>query len=252
MECMMNDDIVWLSSFCLALALGTSALAQGTGRPADRAVRMDEQGVLRWQDTGEEVALFGVNYYPPFSINYADLKRLGVKHETVIDQDVAHFARMGLDAIRLHVWDREISDRDGNLVENEHLRLLDHLIARCKERGIYTMLTPIAWWGTQNPSQGFSNHFTMHQMTTDLAARKPQQTYLAQFVRHVNPHTKLAYKDDPAVVAFELINEPLYPPKTTDAQITDYINALTDAIRSTGCRKPIFYNGWQNRLAAVR
>jgi hypothetical protein len=91
----------------------------------------------------------------------------------------------------------------------------------------------------------------MHQMTTDPAARNPQTTYLQQFVKHVNPYTHLAYQDDPAVVCLELINEPQYPADTRDEQVVDYINALADAVRETGCRKPIFYNGWGQRLAVV-
>ena len=92
---------------------------------ADRLARVDEAGVLRWQDDGGEVALFGVNYYTPCQWNYRDIKALGLSHEKVIEQDVAHFARLGLDALRLHVFDREISDRDGNLLDNDHVRLLD-------------------------------------------------------------------------------------------------------------------------------
>ncbi|MCC6038124.1 MAG: glycoside hydrolase family 5 protein [Armatimonadetes bacterium] len=230
----------------------TFAAAQATWRPANRTVVVDEHGILRWQDNGEEVALFGVNYYAPFSIDYNQLKALGFQIEKVIDIDLLHLARMGLNLIRLHVWDREISDREGNLIDNEHLRLLDYLIAKAKERGIYTLLTPIAWWGTPNPSAGFSNFFTMQQMTTDLEARKAQRNYLAQFVQHVNRYTGLAYKDDPAIVGFELINEPLYPPGTTNEQVRDYINALAEAIRGTGCKKPLFYNGWDGKFAAVR
>lgn len=237
---------ILLGAICWAAALP----ALGAG--ANRLIKMDSHGVLRWQDGGGEVALFGVNYYTPCHWNYRDIKTLGLSHEKVIEQDLAHFTRLGLDALRLHVFDREISDRDGNLLDNDHLRLLDYLIAKAKERGIYTVLTPIAWWPVPGESPGFSTSFTMHQMTTDPAARKPQQNYLTQFVRHVNRFTKLAYKDDPAVICFELINEPLYPKDTTEAQITDYINALADEIRSTGCRKPIFYNGWQNHLGAVR
>ena len=212
---------------------------------------MDREGVLRWQDDGAEVALFGVNYYTPFHWNYRDVAALGLSHEQVIDRDIAHLARLGLDVIRLHVFDREISDPDGNLVENEHLRLLDYLISRAKERGIYTVLTPIAWWQVPGESSGFSNRFTMHQMTTDPAAAAPQSRYLAQFVQHVNVRTGLSYKDDPAVIAFELINEPLYPAGTTDDQVTAYINTLADAVHSTGNRKPVFYNGWNKRLGAL-
>jgi hypothetical protein len=83
------------------------------------------------------------------------------------------------------------------------------------------------------------------------ATRKTRWLYLKQFVTHVNPCTGLAYKDDPAVVCLELINEPLYPDKTTDQQVTEYINVLADAIRAAGCTKPLFYNGWGKRLQAV-
>lgn len=218
---------------------------------AERSVHMDDSGVLRWSDTHEEVALFGVNYYTPFWHNFPDLQQVGANHKRVIDQDLVHFARLGLDAIRLHVFDRELSDAEGNLLSNEHLDLLDYLIARAKERGIYTVLTPIAWWPVPGDSPGFSTRFTMPQMTTDPASRPSQIHYLKQFVTHVNPYTGLAYKDDPAVVCLELINEPLYPDKTTDQQVTEYIDVLADAVRAAGCTKPLFYNGWGKRLQAV-
>lgn len=236
----------------IALALMVSLLVESRGgSAASRAAAVDGEGVLRWQDGGSELALFGVNYYPPFHWNYRDLGALGLSHREVMDRDLAHLARLGLEVIRLHVFDREISDAEGNLVENEHLSLLDHLIAKAWERGIYTVLTPIAWWPVPGESPGFSTRFSMQQMTTERASWGPQTRYLDQFLRHVNLHTGQAYKDDPAVVALELINEPLYPPGTTDQQVTDYINALADAARATGTRKPVFYNGWQRRLAAV-
>ncbi|MCX7046188.1 MAG: cellulase family glycosylhydrolase [Candidatus Sumerlaeota bacterium] len=257
------DFTIWIAakackiSLAHHLPLADSAILASnildlTAQPfAPRLIHMDEQGVLRWNDTNSEVALFGVNYYAPMHWNYRDLKAINADIEKVIDEDVAHFARMGLGALRLHTFDRQISDREGNLLDNEHLRLLDYLIARAAERGIYTVLTPIAWWGVLDTSPGFSTSYSMHQMTTDPKAREPQRRYLAQFVSHVNRYTKIAYKDDPRVICFELINEPLYPQGTTDAQVTEYINALADAIRATGCRKPIFYNAWGNRQAAV-
>jgi hypothetical protein len=49
----------------------------------------------------------------------------------------------------------------------------------------------------------------------------------------------------------ELINEPHYPENTADDQVRAYVDALAAAVRSTGCRKPIFYNGWAGRLGVV-
>ena len=220
------------------------------GQPADREVICD-QGLLRWKDTREEVALFGVNYYPPFHWNYADLKAIGADHEQTIRSDLAHFKRLRLDLLRLHVFDREISDRQGNLLDNDHLRLLDYLIAQAKARGIYLVLTPIAWWGVPGPSDGFSDAYPMPRMTTDPTAWAAQGRYLEQFLRHTNRYTGLTYAQEPAIAAIELINEPQYPPDITNARITDYINALAQHLRAAGSRKLVFYNGWGGHLAAV-
>lgn len=245
----------WYRPYALAgtmlLLSPTQAPSQYPRRPADRLMEVDEEGVLRWQDDGGEVALFGVNYYTPCSIDYASVEALGVDHDLTIRQDVAHFERMGLDAIRLHVFDREISDEQGNLIDNHHLHLLDYLIARCKQRGIYTVLTPIAWWGSPEYTHGFSDVYDKAQMYVEPAAIEAQANYLRHFVTHKNRYTNLTYADDPAVPVFEIINEPIPAPGTDDEVIISYIDTLCDAIRGTGCTKPIFFNGWGGRLDAV-
>ena len=215
--------------------------------PADRVARMDDRGVLRWQDDRSEVALFGVNYYAPCSVSYSNLKLLGVDHKEAVDRDVAHFVRMGLDALRLHVFDREISDKQGNLLDNHHLEVLDYLIARAREHGIYTVLTPIAWWGTPEPEQGFSSLYAKPEMVHNPDARQAQVNYFRQFMSHRNPYTGLTYAEDPAVIAIELINELLYSPETTDDDIVGYVNEMYDAVRSTGAQQPIFHNCWAGR-----
>ena len=218
--------------------------------PSPRELVCD-RGVLRWSDTGEEAALFGVNYYAPHWQNYLDLGTLGVDRDETIRNDLTHLRRLRLDLIRIHVFDREISDRDGNLRDNEHLRLLDRLIAEGQGRGIAFVLTPIAWWATPNAGDGFSNDFSMPRMTTDKASLPAQRNYLRQFLMHRNRYTGLTFAEDRAVVAIELINEPQYSPGTTDAQVTAYIDELAGAVRATGSRKPIFYNGWGGHLNAV-
>ena len=116
--------------------------------------------------------------------------------------------RLRLDLLRLHVFDREISDRQGNLVDNDHLRLLDYLIDQAKRRGIYLVLTPIAWWGVPGRSDGFSDAYPMPRMTTDPAVWAAEGRYLKQFLRHTNRYTGLAYAEERAIAALELINEP--------------------------------------------
>ena len=166
-----------LSVLCsLAAGLATACFAE-----SERFARVDAAGVLRWTDDASEVALVGVNYYPPFSVDYAEIARLRLDHRQVIRDDVAHFRRLGLGCIRLHCFDREFSDAEGNLLDNHHVELLDFLIDECRRNGIYVVLTPIAWWGgsyAPGTAHGFSDRFDMPQMTTDPQAWAVQARFL--------------------------------------------------------------------------
>ena len=104
-------SLLFLSGPRLAAAQKAPAVPGGD-------VLVDKAGVLRWQKTKQEVALFGVNYTTPFAYAYRAHQRLGVNHEQAIRQDVYHLARLGVDAFRIHVWDVEITDTVGNLLEN--------------------------------------------------------------------------------------------------------------------------------------
>jgi hypothetical protein len=216
-----------------------------TSQKVQNPVYVDKQGVLRWTKDKSEAAFFGVNYTTPFAYAYRAHKSLGVDLEQAIRQDVYHFARLGFDAFRVHVWDTEISDSLGNLLDNDHLRLFDFLLAELKKRGIKTIVTPIAFWGNGYPERdertpGFSRVFGRGKLTTNDTAIRAQENFLVQFFKHINPYTKLTYRDDPDVIAMEINNEPAH--SGPHAGVTDYINRLAKSVRSTGWTKPVYYN----------
>ncbi|MCB0281277.1 MAG: membrane or secreted protein [Calditrichaeota bacterium] len=220
-------------------------------------VFVDENGILRWTDSEESASFFGINYAAPFAHAYRSLKKLGVSHKQAIDMDVSQFARLELNAYRIHVWDREVSDSLGNLLENEHLDLLDYLIFKLKEKNINIILTPVAWWGPGWPepdevSPGFTNNYSKQDLITSLKARQIQKNYLKQFLNHLNTYTGLTYKEDPDVIAFEVINEPRHPEETKIT--TEYINEMVDVIRNENISKPVYYNiseNWSKEQAAA-
>lgn len=227
--------------FCLTLG--------AQNKPAKNLVYVDKKGVLRWTSDNKEAAFFGVNYTAPFAHAYRAHRALGADLERAIQQDVYHFARLGLDAFRVHVWDTEISDTAGNLLENEHLRLFDFLLAELKKRNIKTVITPIAFWGNgyperDEPTPGFSRKYGKGKATSNDTAIVAQENYLKQFFRHVNPYTRLTYVDDPDVIAVEINNEPVH--SGPGQAVTNYINRLAQAIRSMGWTKPVYYNISQN------
>jgi hypothetical protein len=204
-------------------------------------VYVDKSGVLRYTSDKAEASFFGVNYISPFATTYRDLKTLNIDLEKDIQQDVYHFARLGLDAFRVHVWDTEISDTLGNLLENDHLHLFDFLLAELKKRNIKSIITPIAFWGNGDPhAPGFSRKYGKKGAIVNDTAIVAQENYMRQFFKHVNPYTGLTYGSDPDVIAVELNNEP--GNSGPESGVTNYINRLAAAVRSTGWTKPIYYN----------
>src|SRR5688572_25001122 len=135
--------------------------------PVFRTTYLDRAGVIRWRDNNAEVILFGANYVLPSASDYRAAGYLGLDRKRMIDEDMAHFARMGWDGLRLTFWgDWESSDREGNLIPNDHLDLLDYLIARARERGIYMLFSPIQTYNAGWPDAlvdsafpGFARHY---------------------------------------------------------------------------------------------
>jgi len=237
---------VIVAVFLACLLCGSSF---GQSLPKKNLVYVDKKGVLRFTKDNKEASFFGVNYTTPFAHAFRAHKALKVDLEKAIQQDVYQMSRLGLDAFRVHVWDTEVSDTAGNLLENEHLHLFDFLLAELKKRNIKTVITPIAFWGNGYPERdevtpGFSRKYGKSRATTNDTAIVAQENYLKQFFRHINPYTKLTYVNDPDVIAVELNNEPSHSgPKQN---VTNYINRLVTAIKSVGWTKPLFYNIAQN------
>lgn len=156
------------------------------GKPLPLRHMRVRNGVLVYKDGGE-VALWGVNYYPQSWYQFDNMKRLGVDMKAAIRNDLDDTRLMGVEVIRIHVFDREISDRDGNLIDNEHLDLLDHLISEGSKRGIYFMFTPIAWWpGPNENKDSFSARCPKEFMFCDDDTLKAEVNYYGNWLNHIN------------------------------------------------------------------
>jgi Cellulase (glycosyl hydrolase family 5) len=241
-------------SVLVVILFSIAASAQPTTKPSSMSAgnsltRIDRDGVIRWVSDGREVALFGANYCLPSACDYRAAGFVNADRKQLIQQDMAHFSRMGFDAVRVCFWgDWENSDEKGNLIANDHLDLMDYLIAQAHQRGIYMLLSPIVTYSSlwpdlqDDPSvKGFSRHFQKSELGTNPEAIAAQQNYLIQLLNHVNPYTGVALKDEPNILFIEMINEPWHHSDDYAGSIK-YINALVNAVRSTGCQKPTFHN----------
>ncbi len=109
------------------------AFSQGAKNDKKGDVFVDDQGVMRWSDDRKEVKGFGVNYSVPFAHAFRTGKKLGIDLKEAMRNDVYHFSRLGFDLYRIHIWDTEISDAEGNLLQNERLDHFDFLIKELKD-----------------------------------------------------------------------------------------------------------------------
>ena len=238
--------LVWLAS-CFAAAVDAQAASAGT---ATRAVYLDEAGVIRWGDTKEDVGLYGANYCIMSGSDYRMAGLVSSDRKAMVDEDLAQFARMGWTALRLCSWgDWENADKTGNLLVNDHVDLLDYVIAKARARGIYILLTPIHTYdpafadqvNKPSPNSGFSRYFSREEMGTNPLSIAAQVNYIKQLLNHVNRYTGVAIKDEPALLFIEMINEPVHHPDDGPGSVA-YINALVGAVRDTGCKKLTFFN----------
>ena len=248
-----------ISGGTLALILATAnvteagAVARKPAAPGEErqsyTVTVDEQGVMRRSDNGEEVSYYGTNYTVPFAYSYRALGYLGRDRREAIDRDIYHIARLGLNAFRLHLWDAELADSEGNLLDNDHLDLLDYMISRLEERGIDVVLTAQTNFGNGYPERNidtgaFTYDFDKCNVHENRMAQEIQERYLMQLAEHVNPYTGRSYAGDRAIIAMEINNEPCH--SGTEKEVTAYIDRMAHALRKAGFDKPILYNVTHN------
>lgn len=152
------------------------------------------------------VRFYGANVC--FSANY-------MEHE-LSDRLAEEFAAIGYNLIRLHHFDRDTSDRSGGTSTRMKAKFkdrMDYLIAACRKRGIYVTLDLFI---SRHLEKGELREFPGEKVdrtrfkglvfVSDDAMRNWQE-YAANLLSAVNPYTGLAWKDDPAILNLDLINE---------------------------------------------
>jgi hypothetical protein len=236
---------------CLLATLASPVHAGGAvDESARRAAYIDPAGTIRWRDNRQEVALYGANYCIMSGSDYRMAGLVGGDRKRMIDEDMAQFARMGWTGLRLCSWgDWENADPAGNLIVNQHVDLLDYLIAKARERGIYILLTPIHTYDPRfadqvnqpSPANGFSKYFQRPEMGVNPQSIAAQHNYIGQLLNHVNPYTGVALKNEPAILFIEMINEPVHHPEDVAGSVA-YIDGLVKAVRATGSRQITFFN----------
>ena len=118
-------------------------------------------------------------------------------------------ASLGINAVRLHHFDRDLVDstkNDGSVLP-ERLDHLHYLVYAMKKRGIYVTLDLYTTRTTGFPEKFKSMFDVKSRMVFSKTLRDNLMNFARTMLTPVNPYTGVALKDDPALVFIGLINE---------------------------------------------
>ena len=129
------------------------------------------------------------------------------------DRFADRMAACGFNQIRIHHHDEPLTDTKSTRLQAARMDQLEYLIAAFKQRGIY-ISTDL--YVSRIPDKGEIPEFP--DSTLGLGEYKGMfwimdsvfenwKEYCRTFLRHVNPYTGLALKDDPVLISLNIINE---------------------------------------------
>ena len=126
----------------------------------------------------------------------------------------ARMARLGINCVRMHHMDAYSIWGDSpnkTIIDPKKLERLDYLIHQLKLHGIYTDIN-LHVSRTLGEAEGFLGGEGRPKYDKGLGNFEPrmielQKQYARDLLTHVNPYTKTAYVDEPAVALVEISNE---------------------------------------------
>jgi len=161
--------------------------------------------------TGKPVRFLGVNI----------TARQAFPSRSEAEKVARRLAQLGVNVVRFHhiqqTWDPDgmiwKKSKPNIEIDPAQLDKLDYFIAQLKKNGIYINMN-LQTTRTYQPEQGFPESvknipFGFCKRIDKINPRMIalQKEYAKDLLGRVNPYTKLAYKDDPALVMVEINNE---------------------------------------------
>ena len=270
-----------LAGCLLAVSCSTAHVKLAKSQPAKLQAVSVRDGVLRFAD-GSEVKLWGVNFQPSLSWEYAarmqqhglftPLKADELKRMT--DESFDQIQRLGCNVIRIHICPADFADGQSRLVERTWLDMLDYTLAQARKRGIYVYLALInGLKGGDALKDSFLNQYAYEEWLVVPEAVQAEQKYVRALLNRQNPYDQTQYKDNPALALMEPVNEPpTLSRKAMDknpriqkvyqdwlrtggrqddtnsfstfryATELAYINGMVGVIRAAGAKQPLIWN----------
>ena len=138
-------------------------------------------------------------------------------------QDFDNCAAMGMSVIRLPFTYMNLCDDNGNLKSNAWRRL-DWFVSNCSSRGMYVILDMHGAFGSQNGMDHSGEVNDGKQLYYNQGNKNKTLNLWAKIAEH--------FKGNPAVAAYDILNEPGIKAAATYSLHWDFYNEIYKTIRS--------------------
>jgi mannan endo-1,4-beta-mannosidase len=227
----------FLATGCLRKGPSAGAQTPEAAKPPEpEFLKPAENGLLDVEPTDTPSAVFlddgkpfcfsgSNNYYLQFkqremvddvllqakAMNLKVMRTWGFIDRGALDGSVANVDGEGhKEDVYFQYWDTQAKKPAYNDGENGLVRL-DYTLSKAKEVGVRILVVLTNNWKEFGGMNQYLEWFGLkyhHEFYTDARAKQAYKNWVSHLVNRVNTITKVPYKDDPTIFAWELANEP--------------------------------------------
>jgi len=162
---------------------------------------------VSWDNTGKKVEL-----YVPQGTN--------IPFEQYVDSCMLEARKTGLNVVRTWGFNSDVSqahsfykvDANGVWQFNEdEFKRFDYIMDSAKKHGVRVIVVFDNYWTAYGGITAETAHVGLPNALDffyDLKAKQLYENYISNFVKRINTVNNIAYKEDPTVFSWELMNEP--------------------------------------------
>lgn len=196
------------------------------------------------QASGEFVAVRDVGFVlgdKPFRFVGANNYYLIYKPECMAEDVLASAAAMGLRVVRTWAFlngkshDGVALQTELGKFDDEGFRRLDRVLEQASHHGLKLVLTLVNRWDDFGGMRWYVDKTgggPVDEFYSRKETREAYKAYLRYVVGRVNSRTGIAYKDDPAIFAWQLANEPRCPSDTSGDTLVAWADEMSRYIKS--------------------
>ncbi len=149
-------------------------------------------------------------------------------------EDIDRIAEWGFDHIRLPFHYKVLYDPDRSAFREEGFDLFDRFIGWCKANGLYVILDMHAAPGGQN-----GGNISDSDGTARLWLEQENQTLTIEIWNEIARR----YKNEPWIIGYDLINEPVLPSGVTGTDFRRFMLRLSSSVRNIDPNHTLYIEG---------